>query len=136
MSTPWLEQINWNVEGLVPVITQEAKSLKVLTHAWLNRDALEASVAENRAIYWSRSRQKLWRKGEESGYIQKMVDIYLDCDSDTVCFKVEQTGGIACHTGRESCFYLKFANGSWIEAEPVLRDPDEIYSSAEKSIDE
>lgn len=136
MSTLWLDQINWNADGLVPVITQEAKTLKVLTHAWLNRDALEASATESRAVYWSRSRQKLWRKGEQSGYIQKIVDIYLDCDSDTVRFKVEQTGGIACHTGRESCFYLKLSSGSWIEAEPVLRDPREIYRSAENTKNE
>jgi phosphoribosyl-AMP cyclohydrolase len=123
----FLSQINWNSDGLVPVIAQEASTLRVLTLAWLNREALQTAVSERRAVYWSRSRNKLWRKGEESGNIQELVDIFLDCDNDAVCYLVDQVGGIACHTGRESCFYQKLIDDQWQIQDPVLKDPDEMY---------
>lgn len=125
----WLDQVKWNSEGLVPVITQDFQSKRVLTHAWLNRDALALAVQEGRAVYWSRSRRKLWRKGEESGHIQKLHGVFLDCDGDSVCFLVEQVGGIACHTGRESCFYRKLEEGHWQAVDPVLKDPELIYTA-------
>jgi phosphoribosyl-AMP cyclohydrolase len=128
LTKDWLGQVNWSNEGLVPVITQDFKTLCVLTHAWLNREALALAVQEGRAIYWSRSRRKLWRKGEESGHIQKLHGVFLDCDGDTVCYMVEQVGGIACHTGRESCFYRRLDAGQWQTIDPVLKDPDEIYA--------
>lgn len=127
MTTDWLEQINWNPQGLVPAIAQDRDSGRVLMQAWVNRDALALSVEENRAVYWSRSKQKLWRKGEDSGHIQVLHGIYLDCDKDSVIFSVEQRGGIACHTGRESCFFFKLENGQWRENDPVLKDPKNIY---------
>ena len=127
MSVAFLEQINWSNDGLVPVITQDHESLRVLTQAWLNRTALELAVVEKRAIYWSRSRQALWRKGEESGNVQELVDVYLDCDNDSICYLVKQIGGIACHTGRESCFYQKLVDGQWQTVDAVLRDPTEMY---------
>jgi phosphoribosyl-AMP cyclohydrolase len=123
----YLEQISWNADGLVPVITQDASSGRVLTLAWINREALATTVKEQRAVYWSRSRSKLWRKGEESGNVQKLVDVLLDCDNDAVCYKVEQIGGIACHTGRESCFYKKLENEAWHTTDPVLKDPQQMY---------
>ncbi len=123
----YLDQIKWNEDGLVPVITQEASSGRVLTQAWLNREALETAVAESRAVYWSRSRSHLWRKGEESGNIQQLVEVLLDCDNDSVCYRVKQLGGIACHTGRESCFYKRLDGGIWQEIDPVLKDPSEMY---------
>jgi phosphoribosyl-AMP cyclohydrolase len=123
----YLDQIKWNQDGLVPVVAQEAATGRLLTQAWINREALTVAVAEGRAVYWSRSRNKLWRKGEESGHIQKLVDVLLDCDNDAVCYRVEQIGGIACHTGRESCFYRRLDAGTWQEFEPVLRDPAQIY---------
>ncbi len=126
----YLEKINWNEDGLVPVIAQDAQSKRVLTLAWLNREALQTAVSERRAVYWSRSRARLWRKGEESGNVQQLVDVYLDCDNDCVCFQVEQIGGIACHTGRESCFYQKLENGSWSTVDPILRDPAEMYKNS------
>lgn len=129
LTTSWLDQVKWSSDGLVPVITQDFQTSRVLTHAWLNREALALAVAEGRAIYWSRSRQKLWRKGEESGHIQKLHDVLLDCDSDTVCYLVEQIGGIACHTGRESCFYRKLVDNTWQTVDPVLKNPDEIYAT-------
>ena len=128
----YLDQVSWNEDGLVPVVTQEASSGKVLMHAWINREALAATVVENRAVYWSRSRGKLWRKGEVSGHVQRLVDVYLDCDNDTVCYQVEQIGGIACHTGRESCFYRRLDNGSWQEQDEVLKDPAQMYKQAGK----
>lgn len=130
MSSAWLQEIKWDEQDLVPVITQDYKTFRVLTHAWLNREALSLALNEGRAIYWSRSRQKLWRKGEESGHIQKLHDIYLDCDGDTVCYLVEQVGGIACHTGRESCFYRRLSDaGEWEIQDPVLKDPESIYAA-------
>jgi len=128
MSVAFLEQINWSDDGLVPVITQDYESRRILTKAWTNREALGLAVAEKRAIYWSRSRQALWRKGEESGNIQELVDVYLDCDNDAACYVVKQIGGIACHTGRESCFYQKLVDGVWATVDPILKDPDEIYA--------
>ena len=127
MSTSWLNEVNWDEHGLVPVIAQDAHSGEVLMFAWMNRDALEQTAQRGEAVYWSRSRRKLWHKGEESGHTQKVVEIRADCDSDVVLLKVEQTGGIACHTGRRSCFFNKLDSGAWQEVEPVLKDPKEIY---------
>jgi len=128
MAEDFLNQVNWNSEGLIPVIAQDNNSKRILTQAWANREALEKAVEEKRAIYWSRSRNSLWRKGEQSGNVQELVDIYLDCDNDSVCYVVNQIGGIACHTGRESCFYQKLVDGEWRVVEPVLRDPEQMYS--------
>lgn len=127
MSTNRLGQLKWDENGLVPAIAQDFDSGRILMMAWVNHEALTLSVLENRAIYWSRSRNKLWRKGEKSGHIQKLHGIYLDCDGDTLIYQVEQVGGIACHTGRESCFYLKLNDSQWLENEEVLKDPAEIY---------
>ena len=129
MNNDFLDQVNWNADGLVPVLTQDHVSKRILTQAWINREALEATVSEKRAVYWSRSRQQLWRKGEQSGNVQELVDIYLDCDNDSVCFLVKQIGGIACHTGRESCFYRKLVDGEWQTVDPVLRDPAQMYGN-------
>ncbi|MDB3991909.1 phosphoribosyl-AMP cyclohydrolase [Gammaproteobacteria bacterium] len=126
----FLEQIKWNKDGLVPVVAQDVASGVVLMHAWANREALEQSVKDGHAVYWSRSRRSLWRKGEKSGNTQKLVDIFLDCDNDTLCYQVEQAGGIACHTGRESCFFKKLTNGEWVDSEPVLKDPALIYGKS------
>ena len=123
----WLDKIRWDANGLVPVITQEATTNKVLTLAWMNRDALAAPAAGGKAVYWSRSRRKLWHKGEESGHVQKVLEIRLDCDEDVLLLKVEQVGGIACHTGRHHCFFQKLDNGQWLVTDPVLKDPKEIY---------
>ena len=127
MNTQWLDDIKWDQEGLVPAIAQEAATGKVLMMAWMNREALTATVSEGRAIYWSRSRNRLWHKGEESGHVQTIKDIRLDCDNDVVLLTVEQKGGIACHTGRHNCFYKQLQNGKWVEIEPVLKDPADIY---------
>jgi len=123
----FLDEVPWNGDGLVAVVTQDEKSGKVLTVAWMNRDALQKTVETNEAVYWSRSRKKLWRKGEESGYTQKVREVRIDCDADAVLIKVEQVGGIACHTGRESCFFRKLENGKWVTVDPVLKDPALIY---------
>jgi phosphoribosyl-AMP cyclohydrolase len=127
MAQDFLNQVNWNSDGLVPVITQDSVSKRILTQAWLNREALETAVREKRAVYWSRSRNSLWRKGEQSGNVQELVDVYLDCDNDSVCYLVKQIGGIACHTGRESCFYQKLVDGEWRAVDPVIRDPEQMY---------
>ncbi|MGA0935341.1 MAG: phosphoribosyl-AMP cyclohydrolase [Pseudohongiellaceae bacterium] len=127
MSSDWLDQIKWNSDGLVPAIAQDWQSGRVLMQAWVNRDALALTVSESRAVYWSRSRQKLWRKGEDSGHVQVLHGVYLDCDKDCLIYQVEQLGGIACHTGRESCYYLKLEDDQWVENEPVLKSPDDIY---------
>jgi len=129
MNTDWLDQIKWNSDGLIPAIAQDWGSGRILMQAWINREALQLAVEENRAVYWSRSKQKLWKKGEESGHIQLLHGVFLDCDNDCVVFKIEQLGGIACHTGRESCYYQKLEDGQWVENEPVLKDPKEIYSA-------
>ena len=126
----YLDQIQWNEQGLAPVITQDTGSGRVLTQAWVNREALKTTVSEGRAVYWSRSRSKLWRKGEESGMVQKLVEVLLDCDNDALCYRVEQVGGIACHTGRESCFYKKLTNDTWESVDPVLVDPDQLYKKS------
>ena len=120
-------QIKWNEQGLVPAIAQDWQSGEVLMLAWMNPESLELSVQEGRAVYWSRSRQALWRKGEESGHVQKLKELRIDCDADTVLMKVEQLGGIACHTGRRSCFYRKLEQGDWQETDEVIRAPGDIY---------
>lgn len=127
MTMNWLEEIKWDSDGLVPAIAQETKTGKILMLAWMNRESLALSVKEGRAIYWSRSRKKLWRKGEESGHVQMLKDIRLDCDNDVVLLEVEQLGGIACHTGRHNCFYKQLQNDQWVAIEPVIKNPDEIY---------
>jgi len=123
----WLSKINWAEDGLIPAIAQEAGSGKILMVAWMNREALQLTVEKREAVYWSRSRKKLWHKGEESGHAQKIKDIYLDCDEDVLLLIVEQVGGIACHTGRHNCFFQKLENNEWIISDPVIKDPDEIY---------
>jgi phosphoribosyl-AMP cyclohydrolase len=123
----WLDEVPWNGQGLIAVVTQDFSSKRVLTVAWMNRDALQQTVDRGEAVYWSRSRDKLWRKGEESGHVQKVREVRIDCDSDAILLQVEQAGGIACHTGRESCFYRKLENGKWRTVEPVLKDPSLIY---------
>lgn len=123
----WLDEVPWNEQGLIPVVTQEAASGRVLTLAWMNRAALAETAKRGEAVYWSRSRGKLWRKGEESGHVQRVVEVRLDCDSDAVLLRVEQAGGIACHTGRESCFFRKLEDGRWLSTDPVLKDPALIY---------
>ncbi|MDT4289083.1 phosphoribosyl-AMP cyclohydrolase [Methylomonas sp. MO1] len=127
MSVAWLEEIQWTEDGLVPVIAQLHDSGRVVMFAWMNRESLALTVAEGYAVYWSRSRQRLWRKGEESGHRQKVIDIQLDCDADVILLKIEQEGGIACHTGRESCFFRSLTDGEWHATEPVLKDPKAIY---------
>jgi phosphoribosyl-AMP cyclohydrolase len=129
---PWLKKIQWDENGLVPVIAQEAGSGDILMFAWMNREALARTVELGEAVYWSRSRKKLWHKGEESGHVQKVLEIRVDCDEDVVLLKVEQAGGIACHTGRHSCFFQKFENGDWITTDPVLKDPDTMYNPSKK----
>ena len=123
----WLNKVNWSAEGLVPVIAQESGTGKVLMFAWMNRDALKRTVETGQAHYWSRSRKKLWRKGEESGHQQNVKEIRLDCDEDVVLLMVEQLGGIACHTGRHNCFFQKLDGDEWVVTDPVLRAPEEIY---------
>ena len=127
MAADWLNRINWSADGLIPVVTQEIASGRVLTLAWANREALQRTAETLEAHYWSRSRKKLWRKGEESGHVQKVHSIRTDCDQDVVLFEVEQVGGIACHTGRHSCFFLELRDGNWVETDPVLKDPQSIY---------
>ena len=128
MSADWLDKIKWTADGLVPAIAQESGTGKVLMLAWMNREALTLTVQEGRAIYWSRSRNKLWRKGEESGHVQVLKHIRLDCDNDVILLEVEQLGGIACHTGRQSCFYQQLQDEEWVAVEPVIKDPKKIYS--------
>lgn len=125
----WLDEVRWSADGLVTVIAQEASTGQVLMVAWMNRDALDITAREGYATYWSRSRGRLWRKGEESGHRQKVLDIRLDCDGDVVLLTVEQAGGIACHTGRHHCFFRRLQEGSWETVEPVLKDPSAIYSA-------
>ena len=123
----WLNEVPWDKDGLVPVITQEFSTGRVLTLAWMNREALTLTADKGEAVYWSRSRRKLWRKGEESGHTQKVRELRLDCDSDAILLRVDQAGGIACHTGRESCFFRKLEDGRWVTTDPVLKDPAAIY---------
>jgi phosphoribosyl-AMP cyclohydrolase len=123
----WLDEVPWNKEGLITAVAQDAASGRVLMVARMNREALEQTVARKQAVYWSRSRNRLWRKGEESGHVQKVLEVRLDCDADAVLLKVEQVAGIACHTGRESCFFRKLEDGRWVGTDPVLKDPKLIY---------
>ncbi len=141
--TDWLDQLKWDEHGLIPAIAQDEKTGKVLMFAWMNREALNMTAELGRAVYWSRSRQKLWPKGEESGHVQKVKSVRVDCDKDVILLSIEQKGGIACHTGRESCFYFQLAalndkqdnqtqtastgNYEWQAVEPVLKNPQEIY---------
>lgn len=129
MSDLWLNKISWSEEGLVPVIAQDADSGCVLMMAWMNREAVKRTVQSGEAVYWSRSRKKLWHKGEESGHTQKVKEIRTDCDEDVILLKVEQVGGIACHTGRHSCFFQRLEDREWKAVEPVLKDPHEIYKA-------
>ncbi len=124
----YLNDIAWNADGLIPAIAQDYKTGRILMMAWMNAEALTLTINENRAVYWSRSRQKLWRKGEESGHVQNLKEIQLDCDNDVILLQVEQLGGIACHTGRQSCFFRTYENGEWKTTEPVLKDNKDIYS--------
>jgi len=126
-SRTWIEEVRWNADGLVPAIAQDATTLHVLTLAWMNREALERTHATGLVHYWSRSRQALWQKGERSGHVQRIREIRLDCDNDAILLVVEQEGGIACHTGRERCFFQRLDDDRWVGVEPVLKDPDQIY---------
>jgi len=123
----WLDEVPWNKEGMISAVAQDASSGRVLMVAWMNRDALQATVEQGHAIYWSRSRKRLWHKGEESGHVQKVLEVRLDCDADAILLRVDQIGGIACHTGRESCFFRKLEDGRWVSTDPVLKDPKLIY---------
>ena len=127
MSEAWLDEIKWSADGLLPVIAQDAADGRVLMVAWMNREALQLTARDGTAVYWSRSRGKLWHKGEESGHRQRVSEIRLDCDNDVIVLQVEQAGGIACHTGRRSCFYQRLEGDQWVEVDPVLKDPHEIY---------
>lgn len=127
MANDWLDRIHWGTDGLIPVVTQETVTGRVLTVAWVNREALQQTAATGEAHYWSRSRKKLWHKGEASGHVQQVKAIRLDCDGDVLLFEVAQVGGIACHTGRHSCFYQELRDGVWVEVDPVLKDPRAIY---------
>ena len=123
----FLDCIHWTEDGLVPAIAQDHQTGEILMVAWMNREALRLTAEEGRAVYWSRSRKKLWRKGEESGHVQQIKEIRLDCDEDVITLQVEQLGGIACHTGRRSCFYRILKDGAWQVVDPVLKDPETIY---------
>lgn len=124
----WLDKVHWDANGLVPVIAQEYDTGRVLMFAWMNREALQRTNETQQAVYWSRSRNRLWHKGEESGHIQKIHEIRLDCDEDVVLIKVEQVGGIACHTGRHNCFFQKLENNQWVTDQSVIKNPNEIYN--------
>ncbi|MDP1594901.1 MAG: phosphoribosyl-AMP cyclohydrolase [Gallionella sp.] len=130
MSEAWLNKVNWSDDGLVPAIAQDAVTGRVLMVAWMNREALRLTWQKSEAVYWSRSRKKLWHKGEESGHIQKVREIRLDCDADVILLQVEQQGGIACHTGRQSCFFSRLEQGVWQDVDAVLKSPDEIYKNS------
>ncbi|GDX60382.1 phosphoribosyl-AMP cyclohydrolase [Nitrosomonadaceae bacterium] len=127
MSVTWLNKVKWSDDGLVTVVAQEADTGQVLMVAWMNREALRLTAETGEAVYWSRSRKKLWHKGEESGNVQKIKEIRMDCDGDVLLLKVQQAGGIACHTGRHSCFYNHLKNDRWVVTEPVIKNPEEIY---------
>ena len=129
MSDDWLDEVVFDANGLIPAIAQEAGTGKLLMLAWMNRDALAETVRTGRAVYWSRSRRRLWRKGDESGHTQLIGQIRLDCDGDVIVLEVEQIGGIACHTGHGRCFFRKLENGKWVATEPALKDPGQIYDS-------
>jgi len=123
----WLDEVPWNQEGMIAAVAQDAASGRILMVAWMNREALQQTVERMEAVYWSRSRKRLWHKGEESGHVQKVLEVRLDCDADAILLQVEQAGGIACHTGRESCFFRKLEDGRWVSTDPVLKDPKLIY---------
>jgi phosphoribosyl-AMP cyclohydrolase len=123
----FLDEVPWGEDGLIAAVAQDAASGRILMVAWMNREALKQTVERNEAVYWSRARNRLWRKGEESGHVQKLVELRLDCDADAVLLKVEQLGGIACHTGRASCFFRRLEDGRWVTIDPVLKDPSLIY---------
>ncbi len=123
----WLDEIAWDTQGLVPAIAQDVVTGEVLMFAWMNRESLALTAESRHAVYWSRSRGRLWHKGEESGHTQKLVELRVDCDKDVVLLKIEQVGGIACHTGRRSCFFNRLESSGWQDVEPVLKDPKEIY---------
>jgi phosphoribosyl-AMP cyclohydrolase len=123
----WLDDVRFDSSGLVTVVAQDVSSGRILMVAWASRDALVETATTRRAVYWSRSRGQLWRKGEESGHVQQVREIRLDCDGDVVLYAVEQSGGIACHTGRESCFFRRLEAGAWVTVDPVLKDPESIY---------
>ncbi len=123
----WLDEVNWDANGLVPVIAQEHATGSILMFAWMNREALQLTHDSKQAVYWSRSRGRLWRKGEESGHVQKIHEIRLDCDEDVILIQVEQVGDIACHTGRHNCFFKKLEHGDWLIDQPIIKNPDEIY---------
>jgi phosphoribosyl-AMP cyclohydrolase len=125
----WLDEIQWTADGLVPAIAQETGTGRVMMFAWMNREALAETAASGYAVYWSRSRRQLWRKGESSGHRQRVLGINLDCDADVILLEIEQQGGIACHTGRKSCFYRRLENDAWQTVEPVIKDPAEIYAA-------
>lgn len=127
----WLSQIRWTADGLVPAIAQDAVTGEILMMAWMNPESLRLTAEEGRAVYWSRSRGKLWRKGESSGHEQTVHEIRLDCDEDVILLRVEQRGGIACHTGRRSCFYRKLDEDQWVTVDPVMKDPDTIYGNSQ-----
>jgi len=133
MTAAWLDKVRWDAQGLVPVIAQELDTGDILMFAWMNREALAKTVELGEAVYFSRSRNKLWHKGEESGHVQKVLEIRLDCDEDVVLLKIEQAGGIACHTGRHSCFFQKLEGGQWQSVDPVLVDPETIYTKPKTS---
>jgi phosphoribosyl-AMP cyclohydrolase len=132
MSESWLDQVKWNEDGLVPAIARDAGDGQVLMMAWMNRDALAETADSGKAVYWSRSRNKLWRKGEESGHEQQVQDIRLDCDNDVILLTVTQVGGIACHTGRRHCFFRKLEGDQWVSTEPVIKSEQEIYGKRGK----
>ncbi|HAZ41272.1 MAG TPA: phosphoribosyl-AMP cyclohydrolase [Methylococcaceae bacterium] len=126
----WLEEVRWNGDGLIPAIAQETGTGVILMVAWMNEEALRLTVEEGQAVYWSRSRKKLWRKGEESGHRQRVIEIRLDCDEDVILLEVEQVGGMACHTGRHHCFFRTLRNGRWEVTDPVIKDPQSIYGAS------
>ncbi|MDH4325534.1 MAG: phosphoribosyl-AMP cyclohydrolase [Betaproteobacteria bacterium] len=128
----WLDEVPWNREGLITAVAQDAATGRILMVAWMNREALQQTAERKEAVYWSRSRKKLWHKGEESGHVQKLQELRLDCDADAVLLKVEQVAGIACHTGRESCFFRRLEDGRWVSTDPVLKDPKLIYKDRDR----
>ncbi len=128
VTQPWLDALRWGQDGLLPAIAQDAENGRVVMVAWMNRESLEETVRSGNAVYWSRSRQRLWRKGEESGHEQKVRSIRTDCDGDVILLAVERVGGIACHTGRESCFFLELDGERWVPVDPILKDPRDIYA--------
>ncbi len=127
MNEAWLDELKWTEDGLIPAIAQDAETGEILMFAWMNRESLRLTAEQGRAVYWSRSRGRLWPKGEESGHIQQVREIRADCDRDVILLEIDQVGGIACHTGRRSCFFHRLENGAWQAVEPVLKDPKDIY---------